>query len=221
LRDLPCKKILFTGAADEKIAVTAFNRGLIDRYIKKSDEHALDTLELEIAALQRDYFADQSETLRNLVLLHNYHFLSDPALTALVRDLSRKMGFVEHYIFPNPTGILLITQHGKPMLLMIETEQGMCAQYEIARDSEAPPSLLNALQERRVLPFFSDADGDGMYSSRVGDNWHRYCAASQLCEGRERYWWALFEVPAHYFHAPLYAHAQFLQEQRAPGGMAA
>ena len=30
VRDLPCKKILFTGAADEKVAVTAFNRGLID-----------------------------------------------------------------------------------------------------------------------------------------------------------------------------------------------
>jgi hypothetical protein len=53
---LPCKKILFTGAADEKVAVGAFNRGLIDRYIKKSDDHALDILEVEIAALQRAYF---------------------------------------------------------------------------------------------------------------------------------------------------------------------
>ncbi|MBJ7309129.1 response regulator [Rugamonas sp. CCM 8940] len=221
VQHLPCKKILFTGAADEKIAVNAFNRGLIDRYIKKSDDQALDLLESEIACLQKAYFADQSETLRDLVVLHNYHFLLDPALAAVVQELSRKMGFIEHYIFPNPTGILFIDKHGKTMLMMVETEQGMCAQYEIARDSDAPPSLLGALLERRVLPFFSDADGDGMYSRAVGDNWHRYCAAPQVCHGREMYFWALFELPAHYFGAPLHSYARFLHEHSVQGSVAA
>ena len=218
---LPCKKILFTGAADEKIAVSAFNRGLIDRYIKKSDDHALDILELEIAALQRDYFDTQSETLRELVLLHNYNFLGDPALARLVRELSARMGFVEHYIFPNPTGILFLDKHGKASLMMIETEQGMYAQYEIARDSDAPPSLLDALLERRVLPFFSDPDGDGMYSRRVGENWHRYCAAPQICQGRETYYWALFDLPSHYFDQRPYSYAEFLKERAALDSIAA
>jgi len=212
---LPCKKILFTGAADEKIAVSAFNRGLIDRYIKKSDDHALDLLEIEIVSLQRDYFDAQSETLRELVLLHNYHFLGDPALARLVRELSASMGFVEHYIFPNPTGILFLDKFGKASLMMIETEQGMYAQYEIARDSDAPPSLLDALLERRVLPFFSDPDGDGMYSRRVGDNWHRYCAAPRVCQGRETYYWALFDLPPHYFDKQPYSYADFLKERAA------
>ncbi|MBA5605488.1 response regulator [Duganella sp. FT3S] len=216
VQHLPCKKILFTGAADEKIAVTAFNRGLIDRYIKKSDDNALDILEIEIAALQKAYFAEQSETLRELVVLHNYQFLGDPALVQLVEELSRSKGFVEHYIFPNPTGILFFDKAGQPTLMMIETEQGMSAQYEIARDSEAPPSLLNALEERRVIPFFSDADGDGMYSSTVGEHWHRYCQPAQVCHGREAYYWALFPLPKHYFDGPLFSYAQFLQEQHAP-----
>jgi len=221
VQHLPCKKILFTGAADEKIAVTAFNRGLIDRYIKKSDERALDLLEMEIISLQRAYFAAQSETLRELVLLHDFRFLCDPALTAVVERLRHTHGFVEHYIFANPTGILFFDKRGRARLMMIETEQGMNAQYEIARDSDAPASLLNALAERRVLPFFSDGDGDGMYARAVGDNWHRYCAAPQICEGKERYYWALFDLPQHYFGAPLYSYAQFLQEEGAPGGLAA
>jgi CheY-like chemotaxis protein len=212
--DLPCKKILFTGAADEKIAVSAFNRGLIDRYIKKSDAQALDILELEIATLQRSYFADQSETLRDLVLLHNYHFLGDPVLAMQVQRLKQDLGFIEHYIFPNPTGILFLDKFGRTRLMMIETEEGMAAQYEMARDSDAPQSLLDALQERRVLPFFSDADGDGMYARRIGDNWHRYCAAPQVCVGRETYYWALFDLPSHYFHQQPCAYTQFLREQR-------
>jgi CheY-like chemotaxis protein len=218
---LPCKKVLFTGAADEKIAVSAFNRGLIDRYIQKSDDHALDILEVEIAALQRSYFDARSETLRELVLLHNYHFLGDPALAALVQELKSSMGFVEHYIFPNPTGILFLDRHGKATLMMIETRQGMFAQYEMARDSDAPSSLLDALLEQRVLPFFSDPDGDGMYSNRVGDNWHRYCAAPKVCQGRETYYWALFELPAHYFARQPHGYAQFLLEQGAAESLAA
>ncbi len=178
-------------------------------------------LEMEIAALQRSYFDARSETLRELVLLHHYHFLDDPALATLVTSLMASMGFVEHYIFPNPTGILFLDKHGKASLMMIETEQGMYAQYEIARDSDAPPSLLDALLERRVLPFFTDPNGDGMYSSRVGDNWHRYSAAPRICQGRETYYWALFELPPHYFAQRPCGHAQFLLAQQELPNIAA
>ncbi|MTV40277.1 response regulator [Duganella radicis] len=209
---LPCKKILFTGAADEKIAVAAFNRGLIDRYIKKSDDHALDILEMEVTALQETYFDQGSDTLREMVALHDYRFLCDPALAEVVRELKRTLGFVEHYIFPNPTGILFLDQHGKATLMVIETEQSMYTQYEIARDSDAPRSLLNALLERRVLTFFSDPFGDGMYNSGMAENWHRYSAAPRICQGQETYYWALFDLPSHYFEQRPHTYAQFLRE---------
>lgn len=209
---LPCKKILFTGAADEKIAVSAFNRGLIDRYIKKSDDHALDILEMEVAALQDSYFDHRSDTLREMLTLHDYRFLTDPALADVVRELKRTLGFVEHYIFPNPTGILFIDKLGKTTLMVIETEKSMHTQYEIARDSDAPRSLLHALLERRVLTFFSDPFGDGMYSSGMSENWHRYSAAPRVCHGAETYYWALFDLPNHYFEKRPQTYAQFLQE---------
>ena len=89
------------------------------------------------------------------------------------------------------------------------------------RFEDAPPSLLDALLARRVLPFFSDAEGDGMYSRQVGDSWHRYCAAPQLCHGRETYYWALFDLPGHYFDKLPYAYAQFLKEHAAQERVAA
>lgn len=214
VQDLPCKKILFTGAADEKIAVTAFNRGLIDRYIRKSDAHALDQLELEISALQQRYFEQQSDTVRELAVLHNYQFLRDPAFVAQVKQLKAELDFIEHYLFPNPSGLLLIDKFGRTRLLLVETEQGMMAQYEMARDNDAPQALLDALLARRVLPFFSDADGDGMYARRIGDDWHRYCATPQRCIGRETYYWALYDLPRHYFDEAPWPYVQFLREQR-------
>jgi CheY-like chemotaxis protein len=215
VKHLPCKKIMFTGAADEKIAVDAFNRGLIDRYIKKSEDGALDRLENEIQALQRAFFATQSDTFHDLLVLHHYHFLGDPAIAALVRTLMQAHGFVEYYIFPSPTGILFFDALGKARLMIVETATGMRAQYEMARDSEAPPSLLAALEECRVIPFFGGADSDGMYSKTYGDNWHRYCQAPQICQGKETYFWALFDLPAHYLQNPVFSYSEFLRLHRA------
>ena len=211
VRDLPCKKILFTGAADEKVAVTAFNRGLIDRYIKKSDDDALDILEQEVHALQREFFLQQSDTVRDLLLLHDYSFLQDEALAAVVHELCRRHGFVEFYIFPNPSGILFFTRDGHARLMIIETERSLHTQYEMARDSDAPDSLLLALLEMRVIPYFSDADSDGMYAAHIGENWFRYCAAPTICLGRETYFWALFDVPPHQLGQPVMSYAQFLR----------
>ncbi|OEZ90975.1 two-component response regulator JqsR [Janthinobacterium sp. HH106] len=217
VRDLPCKKILFTGAADEKVAVTAFNRGLIDRYIKKSDDDALDILEQEIVALQREFFLQQSETVRDLLMLHDYSFLQDEALAAVVHELCQRHGFVEFYIFPNPSGILFFTRDGHAKLMIIETERSLHTQYEMARDSDAPDSLLQALLEMRVIPYFSDANSDGMYAAQIGENWFRYCAAPTICLGGVTYFWALFDVPAHQLGQPVMSYAQFLRAGAGDG----
>lgn len=194
VRHLPCKKILFTGAADEKVAVDAFNRGLIDRYIKKSDADALDRLEAEIHTLQLDYFAARSEPLRELLALHSYSFVSDPAFSALVRELVREHGIVEHYLYPSPAGLLMYDTDGRALLMVVETEAGMNAHYEVACDNDAPQSLLDALSERRVIPWFRDGDGDGMYSSRHAEGWHRYIQPAQVCRGVQNYFWGLFRL---------------------------
>ncbi|MES2129094.1 MAG: response regulator, partial [Pseudomonadota bacterium] len=180
LRGLPCKKILFTGAADEKVAVDAFNRGLIDRYIKKSDDDALERLEAEIIAMQAAYFEGQSDPLRELLAAHNFGFMSDPAVARLVRQLSSAHHIVEHYLHPSPAGIALHDRAGHVRLLAIETEGGMLAHYEVARDNDAPAALLLALEERRVVPCFPN---DGMYSNACHDDWHRYCLPVQRCQG--------------------------------------
>ncbi|MBB3117792.1 hypothetical protein [Pseudoduganella violacea] len=206
VQHLPCKKILFTGTGDEKIAVDAFNRGLIDRYIRKNDRSALDLLEREIHVLQQAFFLDRSETLRDMLALHDYGFLRCPQLAAVVRELYEMRGFVEHYVFPKPAGIMFCERNGKATLMIIETADSLQAQYEMARDSGAPVSLLQALQDKRIVPFFSQIPGnDGMYSAEVGERWHRYCNAPQICRGAETYYWALFDVPPHLLDSPVFA----------------
>lgn len=210
---LPCKKILFTGAADEKIAVEAFNRGLIDRFIKKSDDDALERLEQDILELQRDYFARQSGQLRELLALNGYGFMSDRTMAELVRDISGPLGIVEYYLFPNPCGLLMFDAAGKASLMVVETDASMQAHVEVARDNKAPAALLAALHARHLVPFFHE--GDGMYSASVGEDWQRCCKPAQVCSGAERYYWTIFELPAGYLKRPVRAYDDYLRGKRA------
>ena len=193
VRHLPCRRILLTGAADERIAIDAFNRGLIDRFIRKSDHDALDRLDAELATLQRRYFLEQADALRKLLPLHGFGFIDDPAVATLIAQTAECCRIVEHYLVHAPSGFLMLDRDGKSWLLVIETEQTMAAHAEMARDSGAPASLLDALERRLIIPDFST--GDGMYSPSFGRDWYRYTAAARICEGRQRYYWALFEAP--------------------------
>jgi hypothetical protein len=80
----------------------------------------------------------------------------------------------------------------------------------VAKDHGAPPELLSALQEFRLVPFFSDTGG--MYQNVTGQDWLTYCLPPEVCRGRQNYYWALFDLPPHYLQAPVYSYAEFLQK---------
>ena len=211
VQDLPCKKILLTGQADEKIAVEAFNCKLIDRFIKKQDPNAMNLLEREIFKLQKEFFIERTSTLKNLLLDEAYSFLSDPAMASLVAKVGSRYRFVEHYLFPHPSGILFFDIRGKATLMVIETKTGLISHTEIAEDQHAPPELLSALREFRLVPFFSDTCG--MYSDTIGCDWLSYCLPPQVCRGRQDYYWALFDLPSHYMKGPVYSYTEFLRSK--------
>jgi CheY-like chemotaxis protein len=210
LRDVPCKKILLTGTADEGIAVEAFNRGLIHRYIRKSSDDSLDRLGTDILALQREYFQGQSDNLKGFLALHEHSFVTDPAVGALLEDICKRHHTVEHYLYPNPAGVLLYDSQGRGRLLVVETEHSMDAHYEVALDNDAPPSLLAALAERQIVPHFDN--GDGMYSPTVGEGWRKYALPAQRCRGRELYYWAVFDVPASANSKEMISFQSFMRE---------
>jgi CheY-like chemotaxis protein len=195
LAGLPCKKILLIRPGDEGAALDAFNRGLIDRAIPKEGVDAAGQLARAVLALQEQYFTELSEPLRAPLALHGFGFLGDPAVAALVSTVIREHAIVEHYLYPQPAGLLLSDATGRARLMVIETAAGMDAHHEVARDSGAPPSLLAALEARCIVPFFRG--GDGMYDGSVGEHWYRSCEPARVCSGAQTYYWALFDMDAH------------------------
>jgi CheY-like chemotaxis protein len=198
---LACKKILFTGIADEKIAIDAFNKGLIDRFIRKNDKDALEKLETEILDLQEAYFAAKSLPLRELLALHGHGYLCDPAFPALVHAVSEQYQIVEHYVYPDPSGLLMRQADGQAHLMVLESEESLRAHIEIALDNGAPRGFTSALASRRLLPWFHD--GDGLYQPRHEHTWPEYCREARVFKGERKWYWAMF--PLHTRTSPLQA----------------
>lgn len=208
VRNLPCKKILLTGSVDERIAVHAFNRNLIDRFIRKDDLKALENLADDISGLQRVFFNERYRSGKLLLPYPHYSFLFDPEVFALVSSLRKKHAFVESYLSYNPPGIRFLDKHGNSTLMVIETEDGLRAHHHISATEGAPPSLLSALSGLHIVPFFYNTDG--IYSKHLMNDWQSYVLPAELCRGSTNYYWALFESPPHYFPDPVAPYAEFL-----------
>lgn len=212
----PCKKILFTSLADDKTGIDAFNRGLIQRFQKKQEPDSLDRLEIAIDEMQVQYFIELSRAQADRLKPEAFAFLSDASVALLVRDLCDRYGFVEYYLFSNPAGFLFFDADGHPTLMVVQTAAALAAQHQAARAGGGMDSaLLDDLRECRVVPFFPTVDG--MWRHTLDGAPAAYCKLAQVCRGDEDFYWALFELPAHYKKQAPYSHARFLREHVALG----
>ena len=213
--DLPCKKILFTSLDDDKVAIDAFNKGLIDRFVRKQEPTALDQIEAGIDILQNQWFLEQSRAQVERLDRQTFSFLSDVAVCALIKDLCDRYGYVEYYLLTSPSGFLFFDTNGRSTLMVIQTEMSLHGQADIAADAGVPHALLEDLVKCRVVPFFRSHDG--MWHADMKGDPAAFCKPAQICSGDEPYYWALFEPPAHWAKRAPYSHSRFLREHNAVG----
>ena len=181
INDVEIKKILLTGKADEKIAVEAFNNGLIHHFIQKSnadvDKHVNDA----VKKLQLDYFNDLTRPFQIAITDRKTAFLGDDKFSNRFSDLMRENNLVEFYLWDNPMGILMLDARGNTEFMFVVPEEVMRTQYDMALACEAPGELLNLLQDGNHIPCFPTPDG--YYSSDCQPNWRDYLYPAEFTCG--------------------------------------
>ena len=90
IRDPSVKTVLMSGAGDEKLALEAFNDGLIDRYIPKNRRTTLDMVVDYAQELQREYFLEQQRAIQESLSLNPPDLLEDPVVSKYFAELSKK-----------------------------------------------------------------------------------------------------------------------------------
>lgn len=189
VRDPHVGKVLLTGVADEKMAVEAFNAGIIDRFIFKSHPLASDHISDYTRDLQQAYFRAQTEQMRKTLALAGPMFLDDRTVTDWVRRLLRRKNFCEYYMVSDPPGLLLVTPAGVLQQLIVLSAAQCDAQADYAHLHGAPESVIDRLRKRTHVGFFLEDpatyEGGDTYpwndllhrATRLGSNEHPWHAA--------------------------------------------
>ncbi|MDR2267906.1 MAG: hypothetical protein LBD81_00455, partial [Holosporaceae bacterium] len=101
IKDRNIRKILLTGAADERIAVEAFNRGYINRFIKKGSENFFKSTESSIRKSAHYYFSSYTEDIFRYLSIHKRNHLKDPVFASFFSTVCANRGYEEYYMLDN------------------------------------------------------------------------------------------------------------------------
>lgn len=195
IRNKAIKKILLTGVADEKLAIESFNKGVIDKFIQKSDYQGIEYINKYISEFQDAYFSEKTSLIKNMLNSSIYGFLPDPAFIKLFNELDSRYGIVEYYLTSNPSGYLLITKSGGLVHLIVLAEGEMQAHEDIIKDVNGPAELRTLVEKREVIPYFWVHDG--YYSPKI-ENWRKYIYLSAPLNESSSYYYAIVEDPEYY-----------------------
>ncbi|MDN5849122.1 MAG: response regulator [Nitrococcus sp.] len=189
------RKILFTGVGDEKVAVEGFNKGLIDRFIRKGWHNVAADLNQSIKELQAQHFQDATRLLQQSLDGDEAAFLQDPVFIYHFERLCEEYRLVEHYQLSEPNGFLLISDDGRPHRLVVLTDEDLQVHREVIRDQGGPEPLLDKLASGSVVPYFWRSAG--YYRPECLDWENSLYPAKVLC-GAQRYYLALIDEPPLY-----------------------
>lgn len=190
LANHPAKKILLTGGADmEHIAINAFNDGIIHRYINKHDENLASKLNQAVTILKKQYFKDLTLRLHPNITTMPKLIIQHPSYISMFREVQELTKAVEYYVVDTIGTTLMLNEDGIPSWLVIRHESDMREIEQVAVDMEAPNELIQAIINRKKMPFFfSDED----YQQSTSD-WKQFSYPCHKLAGTQDYYYSIFE----------------------------
>jgi CheY-like chemotaxis protein len=196
------QKILLTGAADEELAIHAFNKGLIHRFIRKQDPDALSLLDSYIAESQHSYFLALAQPIIKAVNKEvATSVLMDPAFINFFEQILKEKEICEYYLLEPMGSFLLLTETGEMNILVTMTADFLEQMEEIIdlslkKNTESlPPQLIDDLKKRKKVLCFHYLEG---LKLPVPSDWHRYAYPVQHVQGQHEYYCAYVPSVSHY-----------------------
>lgn len=132
LTDWTGSRVLLTGRVEEQLAVSAFNRGLIERFIPKQSASIGTTLTQTIQELFDLADSRHEQIWRTSLSREQSELLRLPQVQRELADLAKKQAWVEHIVIGVPFGVLALDRVGQVSWLQLEPEANLPDLAEMA-----------------------------------------------------------------------------------------
>lgn len=150
LTDWPGGRILLTGQADEHVAVSAFNRGLIDQFIAKQTPDISQHL---VSVVQRMLHRPQlrhTQIWRATLTQPQHALLQVPSVARQLSSLATDQ-WVEHVVIGQPFGVLGMNAEGLVSWLQLEPASGLAELAELAESQGMDTNCTADIRNGRQL----------------------------------------------------------------------
>ncbi len=186
------QKIMLTGAATHKIAVDAFNEGLIDQFIQKDDLNALTKLEDSIAKAQERYFELKSHDFVNQLYMEypETEILKDPAFVDFFLNLVQEKQVSEYYFLDTMGSFLFLSTTGKASALFVFNEEMLDVQEDMIPESDRNTDLAQEVYSKKQTICFHPFNNQEKYDLA---NWKNYLQQLKRLEAK---------IPLFYAYVP-------------------
>ncbi|MSO14463.1 response regulator [Rickettsiales endosymbiont of Trichoplax sp. H2] len=130
IKDKDVYKILYTGVADEKIAIDSFNKGYINAFVKKSDPTYL--LIDEIKKGGNQYFYNKSKSIIDIINSSSSGdtILMNSIYQDIINNIILEKFIVEVYLLDTLGSYLLINEKGETYILLLSDKLSIDAQLQ-------------------------------------------------------------------------------------------
>ena len=187
LEGLPMKKILLTSEEDHKLAISAFNEGIIDKFILKSQENASEKLQKHIQQLSQQYFVERSQFLLSHLEAEHRLPTSDPVFIHFFKTWCEENNIQEYYLFDKNGSFVCINKDNKIFHFIIYTNKNLDYLAKLYKSQEIP-GLYEPITARSKIPFL----GIGKESWQFHNpNWNDHLYNFNILKGREDYYWVV------------------------------
>jgi CheY-like chemotaxis protein len=187
------KKALLTGVADEKTAVEAFNRGLIDRYIPKAGLARMNAVIPHVDALKAAYFEQYSNRLYSNLALNPPAFMTEQSIKPLFDRILHKHHIVEYYLAAEPYGYLMLRADGSMLRLIVLSQAEHEAHIEMAASLGAPQTLLKQMRAGAALSYFMEHPSD--YPDDEDFPWQEMIVPATTVQGAQTWYIGVLPDP--------------------------
>lgn len=144
-------RILLTGRADEQLAVSAFNRGLIEQFIPKQSPDIRLRLTGAIQSLLHKPDPRYEQVWRVTLSREQNALLDNALVTAAFEKIAQAQDWIEHIVIGAPFGILALNRKAQAVWLQLEPADRLAELAEMAASEGWDTASVQEIAEGRKI----------------------------------------------------------------------
>lgn len=144
-RDDRVFRILLTGAAQDDLAVQAFNAGDIDYFVPKQTRGLRNTLTRVLDDVQLRLYTAHCHRARSLVNAQAMAALDTSSVQQALKALLKEYDVAEHILVPQPLGLAALTSAAKPLWIQFETPRSQRELLDLLPETIVSPDVIAAV----------------------------------------------------------------------------